>query len=67
MSASMGIGVSALRTEDRRFLTGRGRYVDDINLRSQQYAWFVRSRIRTPRFADLTPKRRSRCRESAPY
>ena len=43
MSASMGIGASALRTEDRRFLTGRGRYVDDINLRSQQYAWFVRS------------------------
>ena len=43
MSGEMGIGVSAPRTEDRRFITGRGRYVDDINLRSQQYAWFVRS------------------------
>ena len=43
MSGDMGIGVSAPRTEDRRFLTGRGRYVDDINLQSQQYAWFVRS------------------------
>ncbi|MXW20099.1 MAG: xanthine dehydrogenase family protein molybdopterin-binding subunit, partial [Gammaproteobacteria bacterium] len=43
MSGELGIGVSAPRTEDRRFITGRGRYVDDINLRSQQYAWFVRS------------------------
>ncbi|MCY3989014.1 MAG: hypothetical protein OXF94_10560, partial [Gammaproteobacteria bacterium] len=43
MSGDMGIGVSAPRTEDRRFITGRGRYVDDINLRTQQYAWFVRS------------------------
>ena len=43
MSSEMGIGASAPRTEDRRFLTGRGRYVDDINLHAQQYAWFVRS------------------------
>ena len=43
MTGDMGIGVSAPRTEDRRFITGRGRYVDDINLQSQQYAWFVRS------------------------
>ena len=43
MSGDMGIGASAPRTEDRRFITGRGRYVDDINLQSQQHAWFVRS------------------------
>ncbi len=43
MSGGMGIGAAAPRSEDRRFITGRGRYVDDINLRSQQYAWFVRS------------------------
>jgi aerobic carbon-monoxide dehydrogenase large subunit len=38
-----GIGASVRRKEDIRFLTGRGRYTDDINLPSQTYAAFVRS------------------------
>ncbi len=38
-----GIGVRVLRKEDERFLTGRGRYVDDIVLPRQSYAWIVRS------------------------
>ena len=38
-----GIGASVLRTEDRRFLTGQGRYTDDINLPRQLYACIVRS------------------------
>ena len=38
-----GIGARVARKEDRRFLTGRGRYVDDINRPGQAYAWFVRS------------------------
>ncbi len=38
-----GIGASVRRTEDRRFLTGQGRYVDDINRPGQAYAYFVRS------------------------
>ncbi len=38
-----GIGVSVRRSEDRRFLTGQGRYVDDINRHGQAYAYFVRS------------------------
>ncbi len=38
-----GIGASPRRKEDQRFLTGKGRYVDDITLPGQTYAAFVRS------------------------
>jgi carbon-monoxide dehydrogenase large subunit len=38
-----GIGQSIPRTEDPKFLTGRGRYLDDIALSGQLHAWFVRS------------------------
>jgi carbon-monoxide dehydrogenase large subunit len=38
-----GIGASVLRKEDHRFLTGKGRYVDDINRPGQAHAIFVRS------------------------
>jgi carbon-monoxide dehydrogenase large subunit len=38
-----GIGARVLRKEDRRFLTGTGRYVDDISRPRQAHAWFVRS------------------------
>lgn len=38
-----GIGQPVPRKEDRRFVTGRGRYTDDINLPGQAHAVFVRS------------------------
>ncbi len=38
-----GIGASVRRKEDQRFLTGKGKYVDDISLPGQTYAAFVRS------------------------
>ncbi|MCB1884050.1 MAG: xanthine dehydrogenase family protein molybdopterin-binding subunit [Geminicoccaceae bacterium] len=38
-----GIGARTLRKEDRRFITGKGRYVDDIRMQGQAYAVFVRS------------------------
>ena len=37
------IGASVKRTEDIRFITGKGHYVDDINRPGQAYAYFVRS------------------------
>ncbi|MDT8855682.1 xanthine dehydrogenase family protein molybdopterin-binding subunit [Paracoccaceae bacterium Fryx2] len=40
-----GIGASTKRREDVRFLTGQGRYTDDINLRGQAYAHFLRSDV----------------------
>ena len=38
-----GIGQPAPRREDRRFLTGRGRYVDDLNLPGALHGAVVRS------------------------
>ena len=38
-----GIGVPLRRREDRRFLTGRGRYVHDIVRPQQLHAVFLRS------------------------
>ncbi len=37
------LGASVKRTEDIRFITGKGRYVDDINRPGQAYAYFLRS------------------------
>ncbi len=45
MPKDHGIGASQKRREDLRFLTGRGRYTDDINLPGQLYAAFVRSTV----------------------
>ena len=39
------IGAAMKRKEDARFLTGRGRYTDDINLPGQLYAYLVRSPV----------------------
>ncbi|MCY4033542.1 MAG: xanthine dehydrogenase family protein molybdopterin-binding subunit, partial [Hyphomicrobiales bacterium] len=41
--SNTGIGARIERTEDKRFITGNGRYTDDINLPGQVYASFVRS------------------------
>jgi len=38
-----GIGAAARRTEDERFLTGRGRYLDDLALPRQAWGCVVRS------------------------
>src|SRR6202789_1477216 len=42
MSAT-GLGASVKRREDIRFITGKGRYVDDINRPGQAHAYFLRS------------------------
>jgi len=38
-----GIGASVVRKEDKRFITGKGRYVDDVKLVGMTHAHFVRS------------------------
>ena len=44
MSTTTGIiGQSVKRVEDKRFITGHGKYTDDIILDRQTYAYFVRS------------------------
>jgi carbon-monoxide dehydrogenase large subunit len=42
-SAPDGIGKPVRRLEDARFVTGAGRYTDDVSLPGQAYAAFVRS------------------------
>ena len=37
------IGASVRRKEDQRFITGKGRYVDDISRPGQAHAYFLRS------------------------
>ena len=41
--ANDGIGASVLRKEDKRFITGKGRYTDDIAMNGMTHAAFVRS------------------------
>ncbi len=41
--AGSGIGASVRRKEDLRFITGRGRYTDDISMPGQVHAVFLRS------------------------
>ena len=38
-----GIGARVVRKEDRRFLTGAGRYTDDMAVHGMKHAAFVRS------------------------
>ncbi|MBS8226315.1 xanthine dehydrogenase family protein molybdopterin-binding subunit [Vannielia litorea] len=40
-----GIGASTKRREDVRFLTGKGKYTDDINIHGQAYVYFLRSDV----------------------
>ena len=40
-----GIGASLRRKEDKRFLTGKGRYTDDISKAGQLIAYFLRSDV----------------------
>ena len=40
---SEGIGARVKRKEDKRFITGSGRYTDDVRSENQAYAAFVRS------------------------
>ena len=45
MPKDFGIGASTKRREDVRFLTGNGRYTDDINVHGQAHVHFVRSDV----------------------
>ncbi|MBF9036892.1 molybdopterin-dependent oxidoreductase [Rhodobacterales bacterium HKCCE2091] len=53
MPKDVGIGASTKRREDVRFLTGRGRYVDDIDLPGQAYVHFLRSDVAHGRIVSL--------------
>ena len=43
MASENGIGAAVKRKEDARFITGMGRYTDDLGAHGQTYAMFARS------------------------
>ncbi|MDH3412908.1 MAG: molybdopterin-dependent oxidoreductase, partial [Gammaproteobacteria bacterium] len=51
--SKFGVSQPVRRVEDLRFLTGAGRYVDDINLDGQLYAYVVRSSVAHGRIVGL--------------
>ncbi len=51
-----GIGASVKRKEDLRFLTGRGRYTDDITLPGQLYAHILRSPVAHASIGEIDTK-----------
>ncbi|MGH6945485.1 MAG: xanthine dehydrogenase family protein molybdopterin-binding subunit [Geminicoccaceae bacterium] len=51
--AKFGVGQSVRRTEDQRFITGSGRYTDDINLEGQAYGYVLRSPEAHARIASI--------------
>jgi aerobic carbon-monoxide dehydrogenase large subunit len=51
-----GIGASTVRREDLRFLTGKGRYTADIDLRGQAHAVFLRSEVAHGRINGIDTK-----------
>ena len=56
-----GIGASVVRKEDRRFITGRGRYVDDIKIVGLTHAHFVRSPHAHAKIKSIDIRRRRKC------
>ena len=45
MPKDFGVGASTKRREDVRFLTGNGRYTDDMNVHGQAHVHFLRSEV----------------------
>ena len=59
MNAPFRFGRSQVRVEDQRFLVGKGRYIDDVNLAGQAYAALLRSPYAHARITrlDVAPAR----------
>ena len=60
-----GIGARVTRKEDKRFLTGKGRYTDDMSVPGMKYAYFVRSPYAHARIRGIDAAVRRRCRASS--
>ena len=60
MPKDFGIGASPKRREDIRFLTGKGRYTDDMNVHGQAYVHFLRSDVAHGEIASIDTERASR-------
>ena len=67
MNAPARIGDRVARVEDKRFVTGAGRYTDDIDRPGQAYAVFVRSPHAHARIRSVDRRRPDRARRPAVY
>jgi len=56
-----GIGAAVRRKEDFRFITGRGRYTDDINRPGQLHAFILRSPLPHARVRDIDTRSAAAC------
>ncbi|OWK21707.1 hypothetical protein AJ88_18920 [Mesorhizobium amorphae CCBAU 01583] len=56
-----GVGARVARKEDKRFITGAGRYVDDMVVPGMKHAAFVRSPHRMRRSRRSTSRRPKPC------
>ena len=65
MSAT-GIGAAVRRKEDFRFITGQGRYTDDLTRPGQSYAVFVRSPHAHARIREHRRQAARGCRACSP-
>src|ERR1700761_3121630 len=53
LGATRTVGTAALRVEDLRILTGKGRYVDDLKLAGMLHATFLRSPLAHARITGI--------------
>ena len=60
------VGQRVLRHEDARFLTGRGRYVDDIPMPGTLHVAFARSDVARGSIVSVDTSARRRCPASSP-
>ena len=56
-----GIGASVRRKEDKKFITGKGRYTDDINRSGQLYAYFIRSDVAHANIKNINVNAAAKC------
>ena len=50
MTPKFGMGASVLRKEDNAFITGKGRYTDDITLPGMLHGYVLRSPVANASF-----------------
>jgi carbon-monoxide dehydrogenase large subunit len=62
-TARAGVGQSVRRHEDERFLTGSGRFSDDLNLPGQATAWVLRSPHAHAQIAAIDTRRAAGARD----
>ena len=51
VTPKFGMGASVLRLEDQRFITGKGRYTDDISLAGTLHGYVLRSPVAKARIS----------------